>query len=395
MISIALLKVDEIMSSEQPIYEVSDDEKKMLKKSIEEIGLIYPLVVTKDGDKYKILDGRTRFQILKQLKREIIPCIIVKDEDEWLKKRFRIPYEVELFRRHLKYNERKRYKQLLEERLADPNFISKIISDFFTPKIVAKIREVVLNKFPSSVVNKILVSIKDLSEEEQMQILENIGTIIPPGALQEIEMLRGVIKTLESEKAKLKVELAKQEKERERFFEKLRNKVNEELERKKKELEAQYKGKKEELDEDDLRRIIEEERKRIYAAYKEEIEEFDKKLNILTKNIKAKEEENKNLKDRLKSLEEQCKCAFEEAERYREDREYFARILESMTGVDKLKKELSGILEELQSIKKLLIDLGEDYTMEIPKEGIDEVMAMLKDISKTAKEVEGLFREYS
>lgn len=392
MASFVTLKVTEIIPTKQPLHEVDSEEKEKLKRSIEEIGLVYPLVVTKAGDKYRILDGRTRFQVIQQLKWNFVPCLIVEEAD-WITKVTRIPYEMELFRRHLNLAERRKYKKQLDEILNKPENVIEVLKEFLNPKVVEKIKETVLDKFEPEVITGIVLAIKNLPEEKQLQVIDKFvagsSDAIAEALRTELEEKTSEIKRLEEEKEKIQKEMEKQE---EYFVSTFKEKVEKELEKKKKELEKLYKG---ELDEADMKRLMEEEREKIYREYKEEIDEHQKTIERLTKNIKDKAEKIKDLEEQKKSFEEQYKCASEEAERYREDREYFAKILESITGVDKLKKELSGILEELQSIKKLLIDLGEDYTMEIPKEGINEVMSMLKDISKTAKEVEGLFREYS
>ena len=401
MASLTILKVAEIMPTKQPLHEVSNEEKENLKRSIEEIGLVYPIVVTRAGDKYKILDGRTRFQVIRQLGWDVVPCLVVEEndvkEDDWMKKTTRIAFETELYRRHLGSRERTKYEKTLKEKLSDSKNILELIEEFFSPKVAEKIEETLLERFELDAVSKIVFAIKNLPEEKQLQIIDKLiaGSSDAMGkaeALQtELEKKNAEIEKLKEEKEKIQQEM---EKQKEYYVSTFSLKVEKELEKKKKELEKLYKGE-DELDEADLKRLMDEERKKIYEEYKEELDEYQKTIERMAKTIRDKDEEIKDLMAQKRSLENQRNYAFEEAERYREDREYFAKILESITGVDKLKKELSGIQEELQSIKKLLIDLGEDYTMEIPKEGINEVMAMLKDISKTAKEVEGLFREYS
>lgn len=56
----------------------------MLAKSIEQDGLLYPLVVTKDGDKYMVLDGKKRLNVIRKLAKSNrytrsmtkVPCIV-------------------------------------------------------------------------------------------------------------------------------------------------------------------------------------------------------------------------------------------------------------------------------------------------------------------------------
>lgn len=55
--------------------------KEELKNSIEKEGLLEPLLVRKDGDRYIIIDGVMRFRIIKELGWEEVPCII-RDADD-------------------------------------------------------------------------------------------------------------------------------------------------------------------------------------------------------------------------------------------------------------------------------------------------------------------------
>lgn len=54
-----------------------------LKRSVKSIGLIHPIIVRKDGGKYRIIDGNSRYRVYGELKKTSIPCRIIKvSEDE-------------------------------------------------------------------------------------------------------------------------------------------------------------------------------------------------------------------------------------------------------------------------------------------------------------------------
>ena len=395
MISIASLKVDEIISSEQFMYELSDEDKEELKESIENIGLIYPLVVIEVGNKYRILDGRSRFQVLKELKWESIPCIIVKTDPRVCPYEYwRIHYEVELFRRHLTHSERKRCMRLLKQGFE----CSEIVHTLFAPKIAEKIKKVVLDKMQPVdfrfIVDAFWV-MHGLSEKEQIQVFKRIEAKVPQEKLKKLELLKAKLRELKAEKRKMN---AKQKEER-KWLSRLKNSIESKLEKKKKELEARY-SRTERFGEDDLRRTMEKEREQLYAEYEKEINEFNMKLDIMTKKINEKSEEIKTLEKQIKYLNAQCHCAIkdgiEKAKKYRRDVESLALVLEPLENIDKLEKKLSDILEEVQYTNKRIKWLFEkDYILDLLEKRLKKVIAMFKNVSKivneTEIEVEGLW----
>lgn len=69
--------IDDIIENEyQPRIKFDEDKIKELAASIEETGLIQPIIVRKLGTKYEIIAGERRFRALKYLKRSEVPCIV-------------------------------------------------------------------------------------------------------------------------------------------------------------------------------------------------------------------------------------------------------------------------------------------------------------------------------
>jgi ParB family chromosome partitioning protein len=60
----------------QPRLDFDDDEIKGLAESIENQGLLQPVVVRKKDDGFEIISGERRFRAFNYLKRETIPCIV-------------------------------------------------------------------------------------------------------------------------------------------------------------------------------------------------------------------------------------------------------------------------------------------------------------------------------
>lgn len=75
---ISLFLLDEI--EEQP-FPINESKIQQIADSIENVGVIEPLIVVKNGDRYKILSGRHRFRACQKLGKTEVPCYI-KDVSE-------------------------------------------------------------------------------------------------------------------------------------------------------------------------------------------------------------------------------------------------------------------------------------------------------------------------
>ncbi|MDR2728038.1 MAG: ParB/RepB/Spo0J family partition protein [Chitinispirillales bacterium] len=63
----------------QPRIDFDDEEIEGLARSIENQGLLQPVVLRQKGDKYEIISGERRFRAFRHLKKDSVPCIIKKD----------------------------------------------------------------------------------------------------------------------------------------------------------------------------------------------------------------------------------------------------------------------------------------------------------------------------
>lgn len=76
------IKLTDIVEDELDFYFTDNYYFSELYKSIEQLGLLEPISVYKDSDKYKILNGRQRFKIYQRLKLTEIDSIIVENVEE-------------------------------------------------------------------------------------------------------------------------------------------------------------------------------------------------------------------------------------------------------------------------------------------------------------------------
>lgn len=72
-VNLSLSLLEEIDNQPFPINESKIEQ---IADSIENVGVIEPIIVVKDGEKYKILSGRHRFRACKKLGKDDIPCYI-------------------------------------------------------------------------------------------------------------------------------------------------------------------------------------------------------------------------------------------------------------------------------------------------------------------------------
>ncbi len=72
-VNISLSLLDEI--EDQP-FPINEDKVAQIADSIEAVGVIEPLIVVKNGERYHILSGRHRFRACRQLGKEEVPCFV-------------------------------------------------------------------------------------------------------------------------------------------------------------------------------------------------------------------------------------------------------------------------------------------------------------------------------
>lgn len=81
------ININDIIVSDERLWQLKEEEVDTLKESIKEIGLITPIAIQERGDKYLLIGGEHRYTACKQLGFKTIPCNIIpreydNDEDE-------------------------------------------------------------------------------------------------------------------------------------------------------------------------------------------------------------------------------------------------------------------------------------------------------------------------
>ena len=78
---IVLLPLSQLDEIEDQPFPINDSKVDQIADSIENVGVIEPLIVVRNGERYNILSGRHRFRACQKLGKENIPCYI-KETDE-------------------------------------------------------------------------------------------------------------------------------------------------------------------------------------------------------------------------------------------------------------------------------------------------------------------------
>ena len=76
------IKMSDIIEDKTDFYFTDNHYFSELYKSIDELGLLEPILVYKDSDKYKIMNGRQRYKIYQRLEISEIDCIILENAEK-------------------------------------------------------------------------------------------------------------------------------------------------------------------------------------------------------------------------------------------------------------------------------------------------------------------------
>jgi len=376
-----LLDVKKLIVTNQPIEPLPPQEIENLKKSIEEVGLLYPLLVKPIGrDKFEVLDGRTRLEILKELGYSMIKCEIVEGFSGVTEM---IPYDAEIFRRHLNERQKKHYLKIRND------FKEKILADHLNnliescPPDIAKKLKHYIERIDDDVndVIEFLQSFSNLSEPLQRNFLE---------VLSRNEDIERRLMELEEEKEELESELERLRKTmKDSAVESLKAKVEKRLKEKEKELEERYR----QMTLEEKEKLLEQERARIRKELETELKDREKTLERMKKNYTELMKRHEQTKDEIESLKRQRKDAEEVAEKYRRDLRYYREVVERVTGAEKIEKKLRGVLEECEAIRMLIIErryvldeFGEERKNSFFKV-IDSTQRVLSEIKEFVKQI--------
>ncbi len=363
------IEISKIKMSDQPMPLLPVDIRNNLKESIKNRGVIYPLLVETMGNgTYKIIDGRNRWDLSKELGLQTLPCFVVDSTDPFASV---MMYEVELYRRSLSDEEREKVTKQMKE------FTTQIIETKFTaltanliPEIRKAVRDEHADQFKSEKGLTHLSKLAGLEPKYQKLFVQEMAGRV------NVNDLQTKIAEKETEIDDLKVEL-KEKKELEKKLALLESgfakQIEKRLAEKEKEIELKYKD----MQPGELSKLLAVEKKKIEDSFKAEIEEHQKnKVEI----SKAKDEATKKLEDaktRQSELSEEKKTAEKLAAKYKTEVDSLQKALDQVNSPAIIVKKLDSILADIHSFNRRIDALH------------SEAMIVCKGIVATAPQMNG------
>lgn len=298
---IAYLPTEKIFTEEKhPIKQMEDTMYRNLKDSIKESGILVPLIVHQQKDKYYILDGRHRLKVAKELKIPTVPCKILHNANP--RDLINNMYDPELYRKTYDANEIERFQKQKEEEIQEKEKL--LMSEL-------------LNNLPPDLKQKLGI---DSNVNSLAKLSKAIFTI--EGSIStELEKIKQERDNLKAEKEKLELKIKEQEEkitnleiDVDEQIEKYKSKIQEEIDKKVKERLELEKKKLSEIDQANIEKINKlrnEIRKEVVEElnnlYKEKISTLQNEQKELQKKLQETLVQLNNTKLNLKNKEEKIK----------------------------------------------------------------------------------------
>jgi len=163
---VILVDLKDLVIIEQPMPDVPVVVKDMLRKSIKEFGIKYPLRISNN---FEIIDGRTRYEVAKELEMKSVPCIVSDTEEN--PKEHILMYDLELARRSLSNKERSRLEIERDKRLST---IEGDLLNKYLKHIIPDLRAPVERIFKTTGDISLIIKVAHLHKDEQEELITRV-----------------------------------------------------------------------------------------------------------------------------------------------------------------------------------------------------------------------------
>lgn len=382
--TVMMIDLSRLVVTSQPMEEASEIFKRSLRNSIEDpdIGLIYPLVVRSiSNGMYDILDGRTRYQVLKTIGWTTVKCI-VRNQDEG---REAVPYDCELYRRHLKDEQINKYTSIRNKKKEEAG--SRYIEDM-------------LNRIPKSMregVHQYISGLQDIgAKKKQIKLLVDLS----PADLQQFlinfdaknrceDLELSILKTEESSD-RLKAQLLKLEEEKEKEIQRRLDKFTADTRKKVEEIQAQVFIIPE--DEEEKTQIMKGIEEAVKRQFKKEIEESSQSIIIMHKDQKTLRQELDKKQDNIETQKREIKDLQLELAKADDMVKDYADIIEQRTDVERVLQRFDLLGRDMKNLNKLLIE-RQFIAEEIGEDNRTKLDWSLSDLYKVLDETKSAISE--
>jgi len=382
------LPIDQIKMTENRFPDLKSDQFNRLLSSIDEHGILEPLLVTKENGNYLLIQGHQRFRAATEIGMKEIPCKIVDNEHS-----LAAEFDVNLYRRHLTTEEVSGYENIKKELegqdaprlIPELSFLEEALPDALL-KTLKNMPENSQRTFYNSIPQKYVT---DTEETKRLELtIKNKSC--------QIEEQTRTINTLQKKINDLK--------ELEQNYETLRHSKKTDFEKAladaKKRSEETYASRQHDDDDNVLAERIEMEKERLEFEYKEKynqaVEEYRQiavkhshERENLQREINPLKEENEKLKKDVKMYQTSAENT-RNAEKWAQEKlEKIVKMHKIPDMMKTLTREMSFLHTRMVSCKEYLIELGdavyEDRAAILPT--LRDYQREMSDLSSTAGDI--------
>lgn len=385
---VILVDLENLILKEKPMPEVPVTVKDMLRKSIKTFkGIKYPLIISKD---FEIFDGRTRYEIAKELGMKSVPCIISDNEEN--PKEHVLMYDLELARRSLSNKERSKLEIERDKRLAgiEGDLLGKYLKN-----IIPVLRSSVERVFKATGDLSLIIKVARLDKDDQQELVAvaSAGDDTP-------DEIRQKYNKLIEEKKNLSVELKSSRKDLKDLQSKfdvlneeyvfLKNEAYEKIARQKAEIEKRIREQLVSGAPEEIKKLLEDHTATLTQKYESELEETHQMLKEVSVTLNKKKEELVQKEDALKKKEMDA-TAFEED--YKEANDEIIKLKAALQGlVQPLKfiNSLDTVFNDLNNIHSGILSAGNDKFSDDHREKIKINLTKIESVLRDLKELYGV-----
>lgn len=388
-IQVTHLDVDSIDVFDQPMPQQSEGEIQKLTQSIQERGLIDPIVV-KDlqNGRYMVLEGRTRLEIVKKLGFKRIACNLRNKSDDWINDKV-LPYELELCRRHLPDSERKRLEKEKDKIVSS---LTEQDRAYFYRKLTPNMRSLYGKKIDengklSREWKSIFFMISDLSMKEQQEFFEAHFQETD----REDEDVNDIRDTLNSRIDELEEEI-KKSKESEAIYKSALKKAETEFEAraaaaiKKREVELEEKYKEENLTGRKFQVILAEEKKKIEDELGKELKEETRRLKELSRQQQTTQKELDLLKEEKRAHDKQLREINCMLKQKRGEIDEQKAKLHTLANTRNIYRQLEIVQEHIKNVNYAITLMGDVQFDEKMKGDMAARVSTIEDVCQAIKD---------
>ena len=368
---LAVIDINQIDILDQPMPEQNAEEKRDLMESIRENGLTYPIVVQKQDDgRYKVIDGRTRLEVVKKLEYSQIPCIL-RDGEEPIGDL--LSYELEIYRRQLNTVDKSR---LTKEYFTKKNSATASLYDSIEKKLCAEMKQLFKAKQEEEMSKDLRLLfwfISRLPKSDQLSFVKTNSADSPEQEMLANEMIDNMQDKLDEYEAEIKrlkhteVALAKVKTEfKERSDAAIKAKIVE--------LEEKYK------DDSDLSDVIADARKQAAADFEKDIVEMNMKLQEVSKAKDKLQIEADYEKNKYKQLEQDLRQTETLSRTRKAQLDHSDNVIRGLANTQKVPKQLQIAHDDIHSAYQSMVTAGIEVFNGDEKKVIAGCLNKIKDV---------------